>query len=170
MEDKPVTGTIAHYREAGWLESRTFDLTSDVVVVKGWGFAGWRPTGESRLRLSELDPEVSGRTWAARADQHTALFGAVVAACFVGLAVLLFTSTGGKSQWWLALLSSMLGALVLTAAFATLDPRRVEYIHFNHRTGGLYALSVGKLGPQAHEFDVFVGLLVKAIRAQQRGT
>jgi hypothetical protein len=160
-----MTNSGNAYREAGWLSSRIFQLDGDTIVIRRWGFGGWQQTAEVRLRLADLDPQTAAKSWVRRSDQHTVLLGGLVVLILVMLAILAMT-TSGRSERWLVGTASMVGGLLLVAAFAALDPRRVEYVHFNH-TSGLYALTVGKLGPETERYEAFVLALVEAIRASR---
>jgi hypothetical protein len=153
--------SVTSYREASWLKTRTFELTSESVVVRSWGFAGHVRESEIAMRLMDLAPEIAGRSWMKRDDQHTALFGVIAAICIAGVSWLAVTA-GGRDPAWLLMLPAMLGALVLVACVAVFDPRRVEYVLFNNRASQV-VLSVGRIGSDAQRFDAFIASLQTAI-------
>jgi hypothetical protein len=159
-----MTESQPAYTETGWLGSRTFELTADAVIVRAWGFAGRNKTGEARVKLADLDPQPAAHSWHRRSVQHAALLAAVVAASTL-LLLAVGVSSGGQSLLWVKLVWFMFASLLAAGLFALLDPRRVEYTHFNLRSGHT-GLSVGRVGADAQRYDAFVAALAAAIRVQ----
>jgi hypothetical protein len=151
------------YRESTWLKSRTFEITPDALLIRSWGFARRTLQAEFALRLADIIPEVAGRSWMKRNDQHSVLFG-VVAVLSVGGVSWLAVTAEGRDPVWLWIVPAMLAALVLVAGIAVLDPRRTEYALFNNRSAQV-VLGVGRIGPDADQFDFFIARLQESIRA-----
>ena|SRR5215510_8776298 len=147
---------LATYEERRPWWRKTFELYSDRLVVRYQRAFGSH--AEETVRLSDLMPTDS-RVWVKDRAQHRLILLSVILGC-VGLLLALL---GAPSVFFprASLLWSLVGAVVSALGFVFFDPRRIEYVHFRFRAGGV--LLVGRLGPHKDRFGGFVQALRDAI-------
>ncbi len=147
---------LAKYEEARFELRRQFELFPDRIRVTGKGLYIGRFDQTIPLHILHAPP---GRLWVRGVLWRYGLRAWFFAACLTtGVGV------GGGSEaftnpWVVGTIGALVWAgLMLTAA----NFRPAEFARFQ-TDAGIIALDVGRVGPQAEEFDEFIDLLVSQI-------